>query len=112
MSDADREARVVLGQAPRAATEPAPFRRRETRRALLPATPLLARIERYACLAAHGAGCSVCVEHCPVPDAIRLVDGYPHVDATRCDGCARCEAACPAPGGAIRVLPAPTRRAP
>lgn len=59
----------------------------------------------WSCLAVQGTFCSVCVEHCPVPGALRLDSGRPVVAAEACTGCGRCAYACPAPGGAIIVAP-------
>ncbi len=82
-----------------------PFDRRAHARAALPKLPLLARVDRFACLASTGQVCTVCVEHCPAPGALRLDPLVPVVDAALCTGCGACEPVCPAPLGAIRVLP-------
>jgi len=49
-----------------------------------------------ACLATT-TSCSVCVERCPVPGSIELVDHRPYVVADHCDGCGICVQVCPAP---------------
>lgn len=52
-----------------------------------------------------GDECHACEKHCPVK-AIKLVDGFPVVDANVCIGCGACEHYCPArPQTAIRVVP-------
>ena len=43
----------------------------------------------------QGDECHACEKHCPVK-AIRLVDGFPHVDPNACTGCGACEHYCPA----------------
>lgn len=96
---------LSLAPLPRRADEPAPFRRRVDARAALADLPRVARVDRFACLGSSGSSCTSCVEHCPVEGAIVLRAGAPSVAADVCDGCGACERACPAPGGAIRVLP-------
>lgn len=49
--------------------------------------------------------CSVCLDHCPVPGAMRWDAGLPMVDPDLCNGCRVCQQVCPAPTNAIRVLP-------
>ena len=51
-----------------------------------------------------GDECHACEKHCPVK-AIRIVDGFPVVDANACIGCGACEHYCPArPKTAIEVV--------
>ena len=57
------------------------------------------------CLNRLGSPCSVCVEHCPVPDALVLRGSVPVVEPALCTGCGRCAHACPAPEKAILLLP-------
>lgn len=94
------------------APEAAPFDRRRRALSALGPTKKLARIDRFACLASASQVCTTCLEHCPEPDALRLDGLLPHVDAERCTGCGECETVCPAPLGAIRVLPVLPSRAP
>lgn len=47
--------------------------------------------------------CTACSRKCPV-NAIKIVDGYPEVDAAVCIGCGACEHVCPSrPEPAVRV---------
>ena len=55
-----------------------------------------------ACLATRSF-CSVCVERCPVPGAIRVSAGQPQIQPALCTGCGQCVAVCPAPVLAIRM---------
>jgi ferredoxin-type protein NapG len=64
-----------------------------------------AMIQPMNCLNAMGTTCSICVERCPVPDAISMRGGKPHIIAAICTGCGVCQYACPAPVNAILVLP-------
>ena len=57
------------------------------------------------CLAHQGSSCSVCVERCPVPGALRLERGRPVIDAARCTGCGVCQHVCPSPRNAVIILP-------
>ena len=53
--------------------------------------------------ATDGVTCNACSRKCPVR-AIRIVGGFPSVDANACIGCGACEHVCPArPEPAIRV---------
>jgi Pyruvate/2-oxoacid:ferredoxin oxidoreductase delta subunit len=89
-----------------------PFLRRARAAAGMGTLPRLARIDRFACLASTGQVCTTCLEHCPEPGALRLDGLVPSVDSDKCTGCGVCEPVCPAPGGAIRVLPLLDRRNP
>ena len=73
----------------------------ETPREVVPGG--VARVRARDCLAARGGFCTVCVERCPVPGAIALVDGWPAVDPEVCTGCAVCASVCPAPVVAIAM---------
>ena len=77
----------------------------QRRRVALPTVTLRAQVDRFACLAAAGQLCTVCVERCPEPGALTLSGLYPVVDPARCTGCGACEPACPSPTPAMRVLP-------
>lgn len=57
----------------------------------------VAKVISDACVAWEWAGCTVCVDECPVEGAIVLDEhGRPIVDENLCDGCGRCEQVCPA----------------
>ena len=100
-SHADATARAAAEVAP-----PPPWAAARSRaRRVLPQLDLRAQLDRIACLASVGQVCTVCVERCPEPGAIRLDGLYPSVDEALCTGCGACEPACPAPTTAIRVLP-------
>jgi Na+-translocating ferredoxin:NAD+ oxidoreductase RNF subunit RnfB len=49
--------------------------------------------------------CSVCVEHCPVPGAMKRERGMPIVVPDVCTGCGVCHDVCPAPRNAVLMLP-------
>lgn len=77
-------------------------------RALRPAQPVRmaeAQIETWACLAHNGSFCTVCSEHCPVPNAIVLTAGRPTIDPAHCTGCGVCQHVCPAPANAVLLMP-------
>jgi ferredoxin-type protein NapG len=85
-------------------------------RADLPPRMGVARIDVTACLASAGkgsGGCSVCVEQCPVPEAIMVgamvEGGRPRIVEEACTGCGVCQHICPAPGNAILLMPAAQR---
>jgi len=61
----------------------------------------LAVIDEDKCIAFQGGECSVCVDHCPVENALTLTAGKPVVDADICTGCGVCLYVCPAPKNAI-----------
>lgn len=69
-------------------------------------------IGAHDCLAFQSSTCSVCVERCPVPGALRLEHGRPVVDTSLCTGCGVCEHVCPSPQNAVIILPALRRGAP
>ncbi len=57
----------------------------------------VAKVVSDACVAWDWAGCTVCVDECPVEGAITLDEhGRPVVDENLCDGCGKCELKCPA----------------
>lgn len=64
-----------------------------------------ARVSALDCLNRLGSPCSVCVERCPVPDAISFRGNVPEVEESLCTGCGQCQHACPAPQNAILLLP-------
>lgn len=96
---------VHLAAPTRHDSETPPFRRHARARTGPLTLTMRARIDRFACLASATQSCTTCIEHCPVPGAITLVGAVPTVSVDLCDGCGACERACPAPQGAIRVLP-------
>lgn len=61
------------------------------------------------CLRDTGGECTICVDTCPVPEAIALVDGMIEVRPLTCTGCAVCEHHCPTSPKAIRVIPKAAR---
>ncbi|MBC8200454.1 MAG: 4Fe-4S dicluster domain-containing protein [Planctomycetes bacterium] len=65
----------------------------------------VAKIDSIACLAFRGTICTVCVERCPVEDAITMEAGRPMINSDICTGCGVCLYVCPAPGNAIHLLP-------
>lgn len=57
----------------------------------------VAKVVSDACVAWDWAGCTVCVDECPVEGAIVLDEHRrPVVDEDLCDGCGKCELECPA----------------
>ena len=68
-----------------------------------PGADRIARILMDRCLAHMGGLCSTCVERCPKPGAIGLVDDKPVVDPDVCNGCHVCADMCPVPRPAIRM---------
>lgn len=63
------------------------------------------RLQPMTCLSLRGVGCTVCVEQCPVPDAIGWDGLRPVIDPSACTGCGVCVNACPAPGKALLLMP-------
>lgn len=61
-------------------------------------------VVRSACLAWQGTPCWTCSEACPIEGAITVDAARPIVDASRCDGCGECVAACPAPHNALKLV--------
>jgi Na+-translocating ferredoxin:NAD+ oxidoreductase RNF subunit RnfB len=74
--------------------------------AAAPASPVeqVAIIQGRHCLALTSF-CSVCVERCPVPEAMRIANGMPIVVPDACTGCGICHQVCPAPTNAVLLLP-------
>lgn len=68
------------------------------------ASAMVPKVLSHRCLATTSF-CSVCLERCPIDGAIVVALGRPRVDASRCDGCGRCIAACPAPILAFELVP-------
>jgi ferredoxin-type protein NapG len=70
----------------------------------------LARVERDLCFTFQGILCRTCLDECPFEgEAILQDDALRPVVTERCVGCGICEARCPAPEVAIRILPAGRR---
>jgi ferredoxin len=61
--------------------------------------PLQVRAE--GCLGSALQVCTVCVEHCEVSGAIRMIGLIPRIDPTLCTACGRCAEVCPSPGRAL-----------
>jgi len=82
---------------------------------LKPAKTIVAResasqvavISGRSCLVYQGTVCTACSDHCPVPGAIVIEDGYPMIVPEICTGCRACLDVCPAPDNAILMV---TRR--
>ncbi len=68
------------------------------------AGPRVAVIQGRHCLAYRNLMCSTCLERCPKPDAILLIDKMPQVNPSACTGCGDCHAVCPAPINAVLLL--------
>jgi ferredoxin-type protein NapG len=64
-----------------------------------------ARIQVLDCFAHQGTTCVSCSERCPVPEAIELRLGKPHINPAACVGCGLCAQVCPAPRPAILITP-------
>lgn len=65
-----------------------------------------ARVVERLCYAHQGILCRTCVDECPLgAEAIGQDDELRPVVTDRCVGCGICEARCPAPDRAIRVVP-------
>jgi Fe-S-cluster-containing hydrogenase component 2 len=66
-----------------------------------------ARVDADGCYAHHGILCRTCLDECPFEGEAIVQDAELRpVPTERCVGCGLCEASCPAPGVAIRVVPA------
>jgi ferredoxin-type protein NapG len=65
----------------------------------------LAKIDAVNCLPYQGRVCSACIDDCPVPGAIELIDGKPRIVPDVCTGCGVCQFVCPAPDNAILLMP-------
>lgn len=65
----------------------------------------IARIDIFTCLAHTGSFCTVCSEHCPVEQAIEVINGKPRIMEDTCTGCGVCQHVCPAPANAILLMP-------
>ena len=61
----------------------------------------LAVIDEEKCIAFQGEECTICVDHCPVENALTLTAGKPEIHADSCTGCGVCLYVCPAPQNAI-----------
>ena len=70
-----------------------------------PVLASVAKVMDFSCLNMTGSFCSTCVERCPEAGAIALDGRTPKVDPAVCTGCGDCVRACPAPGGAILLVP-------
>jgi ferredoxin-type protein NapF len=70
-----------------------------------PVAMALAEINTDTCLAYHGTVCTACVDQCPVENCMTMEGGRPKIDSETCTGCGVCLYVCPAPGGAIDLLP-------
>lgn len=65
-----------------------------------------ARVDERRCYAFQGILCRTCVDECPLEEnAIRLDAELRPVVQEGCAGCGICEARCPSPDVAIRVVP-------
>jgi Na+-translocating ferredoxin:NAD+ oxidoreductase RNF subunit RnfB len=66
--------------------------------------PRVAVIQGRHCLAYRNLMCTSCIERCPEPEAIVLVDKMPRVNPSACTGCGDCHAVCPAPQNAVLMI--------
>lgn len=64
-----------------------------------------ASIDVVNCLPYQGRACAECLEECPVPGAIELVNQKPRIVPDGCTGCGVCQYVCPAPDNAILLMP-------
>ena len=70
-----------------------------------------ARVVERACYAFQGILCRTCVDECPLEgEAITQDAELRPVVTERCVGCGICEARCPSPEVAIRIVPAGATR--
>lgn len=66
----------------------------------------LAAIDTGACWAYKGSICDLCYQRCPFPDeAIRMVEGKPHIISDACTGCGQCAYVCVSTPVAITIAP-------
>lgn len=70
------------------------------------AEKLALQVRAEGCLGSALQVCTVCVEHCEVAGAVRMVGLIPRIDPELCTACGRCIQVCPSPGRAL-VLGAP-----
>ncbi len=61
-------------------------------------------VQNHDCIADHSF-CSVCMERCPVENAIVMEGLKPKIMQDLCTGCGVCHLVCPAPNNAIMMLP-------
>jgi len=66
---------------------------------------MVATISQAACIAHLGTFCFSCLEACGEENAVELVAGKPKIQSSLCSGCGQCTRSCPAPGGAIIMMP-------
>lgn len=68
---------------------------------------VIAVIQGRYCLAYQEVSCTRCSDHCPVPGAIEIQDGYPMVISDVCTGCRVCKDVCPSAADAILMIDSP-----
>ncbi len=68
-------------------------------------TALLAQVLGSSCVAWQGVSCRACADACAEARAITITHGRPQIEPSACTGCGLCRDACPAPGGAIVLMP-------
>ena len=62
-------------------------------------------VDVETCRLSKGQACDVCVDECPVPQAIAIDDNRIVVDPAICVGCGACEQHCPSEPVSIRITP-------